>query len=39
MSKKDREKQIERRIKIIAIVITSVGALLQGLGTLIQSLR
>lgn len=39
MTRKEREKQIERRIKLTALVIGSIGALLQGLGSLIQSLR
>ena len=39
MSRKDREKQIERRIKLVILLIGSVGALLQGIGTMIQSLK
>ena len=39
VKREDREKQIERRIKIVALILGGVGALLSGLADLIQSLK
>lgn len=39
MTRKEREKQLEGRIKMFIKAIATLGILLQGLGTFIQSLK
>lgn len=39
MKKHKREKQLEGRIKLIILAVGSVGALLQGIASLIEALK